>query len=160
MLHQSDMKGKQIMMWKYFLAWFGMMILAILNGGIREMVYKQYFGNITAHQISTLFLLALISGYFWFLIKIAPMKSSNQAWIIGGMWFIMTEVFEFGMGVFSEKSSAELFQAYNIFAGQLWVLIPLWVMISPPLFYKYFQTNALDKSPPPSSHSHKYKNPS
>jgi hypothetical protein len=126
------------MIWKYFLAWFGMMILAILNGGIRDMLYKQYVGTLNAHQISTVTLLALLSVYFWFLIKVMPPKSSRQAWIIGVIWLLMTEVFEFGMGLYFGKTWTELSHVYNIFAGQLWVLIPLWIMIGLPIFYKIF----------------------
>jgi len=136
----NDKRGNIKMMWKYFLAWFGMMILAILNGAAREMLYKQYVGDLPANQISTVILIALISGYFYFLIKVVPLESSRQAWMAGVMWFLMTEVFEFGMGIFSGKTWAELFQAYNIIAGQWWILIPIWVLIGPPLFYKYFRT--------------------
>ena len=80
-----------------------MMVLAIVNGGIRDYAYKPYAGTLAAHQISTLTLIILMTGYFWFLTKTWPIQSANQAWIIGTMWFMMTEVFEFGMGLIGGK---------------------------------------------------------
>ncbi len=136
------------MILKYFLAWFGMMVLAIINGGLRDLVYKPYVGNLPAHQISTVILIVLLAGYFWLLTRVWPIKSAFQAWIIGGMWFLITEAFELGMGRFIEGdpwgktsvSSVEpLFHAYNVFAGQVWIFIPLWVLIGPYVFFRFGQ---------------------
>ncbi|HET7319868.1 MAG TPA: hypothetical protein VFK23_12080 [Nitrospirota bacterium] len=127
------------MILRYFLAWFGMMVLAIVNGGLRDFAYKAYVGDLPAHQISTVVLLALLAGYIWFLTRIWPIKSARQAWIIGVMWFLMTEVFEFGMGLAQGDSWSELVYAYNVFAGQVWILIPLWVLVGPYLFFRFVQ---------------------
>lgn len=125
---------------KYFFAWFGMMVLAILNGGFRDFTYKPYVGDLAAHQISTVVLIALLSGYFWYLSRVWPFKTRAQAWIIGFIWFVMTEAFEFGVGRFiAGESWDKLFQAYNVFAGQVWVFIPLWVLIGPYIFYRHVQ---------------------
>ena len=93
------------MMLKYFFAWFGMMVLAIINGGIRDLVYKPHVGDLPAHQISTVILIILLAGYFRLLAAVWPIKSASQAWVIGGMWFLMTEAFEFGVGRFIEGDS-------------------------------------------------------
>jgi hypothetical protein len=42
-------KGQLSMIFKYFFAWFGMMVLAIINGGLRDFAYKAYFGDLAAH---------------------------------------------------------------------------------------------------------------
>ena len=125
------------MILKYFFAWFGMMVLAIINGGIRDFVYKSHVGDLPAHQISTIIFIILLTGYFWFLTTIWPIKSASQAWIIGGMWFLMTEVFEFGMGLFEGASWSKLFYAYNVFEGQVWIFIPLWALIGPYVFFRF-----------------------
>ncbi|MGE5808015.1 MAG: hypothetical protein ACM32I_02710 [Nitrospirota bacterium] len=127
------------MILRYFLAWFGMMVLAIINGGLRDFGYKASVGDLPAHQISTVVLLALLAGYIWLLTRIWPIKSAKQAWIIGVMWFLMTEVFEFGMGLAQGDSWSELVYAYNVFAGQVWILIPLWVLVGPYLFFRFVQ---------------------
>ena len=128
------------MIWKYCIAWFGMMILAVVNGGIRDYVYKASLGTLTAHQVSTATLMLLIAGYLWGLVTLFPFASVRQAWMVGIVWFVMTELFEFGMGIATGKPWSELLYAYNILAGQLWVLIPLWVLIAPYLFYHFVQT--------------------
>ena len=86
------------MVLKYFFAWFGMMILAIINGGFRDFAYKSHVGDLAAHQISTVVLIILLAGYFRSLTSVWPIESATQAWVIGGMWVLMTEAFEFGIG--------------------------------------------------------------
>jgi len=114
-----------------------MMVLAIINGGLRDLVYKSHVGALPAHQISTVVLVLLFAGYFRLLTRIWPIKSASQAWVIGGIWFLMTEAFEFGMGRYvSGASWSELFSAYNVFAGQVWIFIPLWVLAGPYMFYR------------------------
>jgi hypothetical protein len=127
------------MIFKYFFAWFVMMVLAIINGGLRDFAYKSLVGDLAAHQISTVVLVVLLAGYIWFLTRIWPIKSAAQAWIIGGMWFLMTEAFEFGMGLIAGDSWTKLLHAYNIFAGQVWIFIPLWVLMGPYVFFRYVQ---------------------
>lgn len=124
---------------KYFFAWFGMMVLAIINGGVRDFAYKPHVGDLAAHQISTVVLIVLLAGYIRFLTRVWPVKSAMQAWIIGGMWFLMTESFEFGMGLIAGEPWSRLFHAYNIFAGQVWIFIPLWMLVGPYVFFLYGQ---------------------
>jgi hypothetical protein len=125
---------------KYFFAWFGMMVLAVANGAFRDFTYKPYVGDLTAHQISTAVLIVLFAGYFRFLFSTWPIKSAAEAWIIGSIWFLMTAAFEFGMGWFiAGESWDNLFQAYNVFAGQVWIFIPLWVLVGPYVFFRYVQ---------------------
>jgi hypothetical protein len=51
------------MILKYFIVWFGMMVLAIVNGVFRDFTYKPYVGDLAAHQISTAVLIVLFSGH-------------------------------------------------------------------------------------------------
>jgi len=138
-LEQST-TGIFMMILRYFFAWFGMMLLAIVNGGIRDLAYKPYVGDLPAHQISTVILVVLFAGYFWFLSAIWPLRSASQAWVIGGMWLLMTEAFEFGVGRFVTGDSwGKLLDAYNVFAGQAWIFIPLWVLVGPYVFFRFVQ---------------------
>ncbi len=127
------------MVLRYFLAWFGMMVLAVVNGGLRDLVYRQRVGDLAGHQISTVVLIVLLAGYMRFLARVWPIGSAKQAWIIGCMWFLMTEAFEFGMGLVAGEPWNRLFHAYNVFAGQVWMFIPLWVLVGPYVFFRYAQ---------------------
>lgn len=129
------------MLIRYFLAWFGMMILAILNGGLRDVLYKPHVGDLVAHQISTVILLVLFAAYFRILASIWPIESSKRAWIIGFMWLCMTLVFEIGLGkVLLGYPWSRVLHDYNILAGRVWVLIPLWTLIGPYVFFRLKKT--------------------
>ncbi|MEW6572415.1 MAG: hypothetical protein AB1374_02110 [Bacillota bacterium] len=38
---------------KYTVAWLPMVVIAVLNGSIREAGYKKFLGELSAHQLST-----------------------------------------------------------------------------------------------------------
>lgn len=125
------------MLIKYSLAWFGLMILAIINGASRDGLYKSRVGDLAAHQISTAVLLILISIYLLLLMSKWPITAASEAWSVGFIWLAMTLAFEFVVGHFVFGASWEkIFHDYNIFAGRVWILIPLWVLIAPYLLSK------------------------
>jgi len=129
------------MLTKYFLAWFGMMLLAILNGVLRDLLYKPQLGELAAHQISTLLLLLLLAAYFWLLTSRWRLKTSRQAWLIGLVWLVMTLAFEVGLGRLSAESSwAAILADYNILAGRIWILIPFWTLVGPYVFFRLRST--------------------
>lgn len=123
-------------MFKYFLAWFPMLLLAIINGTLRDLGYKKYLGDLTAHQISTVTLITLFAFYIGYIINRFPPTSSTQAIFIGIIWVLLTLCFEFGFGRYRGNSWSVLFADYNLMKGRIWVLIPLWILIAPYVFYK------------------------
>ncbi len=129
------MKMKIILI--YAACWLGMMVLAILNGIIREKVYGPFMRELFAHQLSTLFILILFSVYLWILTSIWKIESAGQALLIGGMWLLMTILFEFIFGHFVMGHPwSKLLHDYNFFKGRLWIVVLLWTAISPYLFYR------------------------
>ena len=123
-------------MFKYFLAWFPMLLLAIINGTLRDLGYKKYLGDLTAHQISTVTLITLFAFYIGYIINRFPPTSSTQAIFIGIIWVLFTLCFEFCFGRYRGNSWSVLFADYNLMKGRIWVLIPLWILIAPYVFYK------------------------
>src|SRR3569832_1047329 len=109
------------MLFKYFLAWFGMMLMAVLNGGARDLLYKPQFGDLAAHQISTIVLLVLFAAYFGWLTALWRIESAKQAWKIRTMWMLMTLALDVELcrGVLSYPWS-RVMQDYNLFAGNIW----------------------------------------
>ena len=125
------------MIFKYTAAWLLMMLLAILNGAFREAFLTERFGELRAHQLSTLTLFLLLSVFVWILVRIWAPESSGQAWRIGFIWLVMTLAFEFGFGHFlAGKPWSELLKDYEVMSGRIWVLIPAWVVVAPYLFYR------------------------
>lgn len=121
---------------KYFLAWFPMLLLAIANGALRDLVYKKYVGELAAHQISTFSLIILFAVYIGFIIKWIPPASANQAMLVGLLWLVLTLAFEFGFGRYRGNSWEKLFADYNLLKGRLWILLPIWVTLAPYVFFK------------------------
>lgn len=125
---------------KYFIAWFPMLILAILNGTLREFVFKKHFGELAAHQLSTLTLLILFAGCMGFMVKKFPPESSAQAIWLGLFWMVLTLIFEFGFGRLRGNSWEKLFHDYYLWKGRIWVLIPIALAIGPYLFHRVFKS--------------------
>ena len=119
----------------YILLWFPMLVIAIINGLIREFVFKKFLGDLAAHQLSTVTLILFFAIYIRFVIMRFPPPSASMALLIGLVWVLMTLCFEFGFGRFRGNSWDTLLQDYNLARGRLWVLIPLWVLVAPYLFF-------------------------
>lgn len=121
---------------KYLLCWFPMLLLAILNGAVRDLWYKKYMSELAAHQISTFSLIILLGIYSCLVVKWLPPSTVKQALVIGIVWSILTLAFEFGFGIILGNSWKQLLHAYNFTEGQIWILIPIWEAIAPCIAFK------------------------
>ena len=136
MSHHSFNVGMNIF-YVYLLAWFGMVILAIANGVIREKTYGKSVSELTAHQISTLTGIILFGIYVFVLSRLQSIQSTRVAWGIGSAWLIMTISFEFLFGHYiAGHSWTKLINDYKINKGRLWTFVLLWIFISPYVFSK------------------------
>ena len=121
----------------YLLAWFGMLVLAILNGGLRDLLYGPLISELAAHQLSTVVLLLLFTGYFRLLMARWPLHSTGEAWAIGLFWLVMTIAFEtLTVRVIQDQPWERVLTDYNLAAGRLWLLVPLWTIIGPPVMFR------------------------
>ena len=120
----------------YAINWTGLMIIGILNGVIRVFLYTPAMPELHAHQLSTLIGLLLFGAYVWILSGVRPMESAKQAAVIGVMWLFMTVLFEFGFGHYVAGHSWEkLINDYDLLKGRLWLLVLIWIALSPRIFY-------------------------
>jgi len=113
--------------------WFLFMILAIINAGIRNGVYKPIVGDLTAHQISTLIFVIVIFVVTYLILRFSDLNlSDSQALFMGIIWVILTIGFEFIAGHYVFGNSWEkLLADYNILNGRVWSLVLLTVFIAP-----------------------------
>ena len=112
------------------------MIIGILNGILRVSTYGKLTSDLIAHQLSTLTGILLSGIAVWILWKYCRLESSRQAWIVGGIWFLLTILFEFGFGHFIVGHSWQhLLADYNILKGRIWSLFLVWILIMPRFFY-------------------------
>jgi uncharacterized membrane protein YkgB len=121
----------------YTASWMGMMIIAILNGVLREKEYNRFMRELSTHQLSALIGVILIGAYIWVLTGVCRIESSRQALVIGGMWLMMTVAFEFLFGHYVIGHPwSRLFQDYNLLKGRLWPVVLIWTAVAPYLFYR------------------------
>jgi hypothetical protein len=117
---------------RWLAAWVGGSVLGIANGVIRELAYKDRVGELTANQISTGTLIALLALYFWALDRRWPIPTIRSAITIGAAWVVLTVLFEFGFGhCVDGKSWSGLVENYNVARGQIWILALVWIAAGP-----------------------------
>lgn len=117
--------------------WLLLLILAVLNGAIRESLITPRFGEQGAHIVSTAILCAAITLVAWFSISWIGPKNGREALVVGILWVALTVAFEFIAGHYVFGNSWErLFADYNVFRGRIWILVlvanlfaPLWAFL-------------------------------
>jgi hypothetical protein len=112
--------------------WFGLLVLAIANAGVRETLITPSMDASAGHVISTFTLCAAILLLSWLTIGWIRPRSSGDAWAIGGLWIGLTVAFEFLAGhyLFGNPWS-RLLEDYNVFRGRVWVLVLLTTALAP-----------------------------
>jgi hypothetical protein len=127
-------------MGRYLIAWFPMIFIAVANGALREAWLLPRLGKQAAGQVSTVLLIALLGVYIASVTRAWPIASRAQAFAIGALWLVLTLGFEFALGRFvSGLSWGEMLADYDLTAGRLWSLVPIWVAAAPYLFYRLWQ---------------------
>ena len=110
-----------------------MVAIAIANGTLRQAVFLAPLGDQRAHQLSTVTLIVLFAVYTrWLMLRWKP-ASRRETVTIGITWVVLTVLFEFGLGRALGRDWSVLLADYNLLAGRLWLLIPIWVLAAPTL---------------------------
>lgn len=104
---------------KAIVLWFAILILAILNGTLREKILIPHLGSVPA------FIAFAAAPWYGAL-------TSRQWLLLGLFWLLLTVVFEFSFGLFAQhKTWAELFDAYTFRGGNIWPIVLIITFISP-----------------------------
>jgi len=123
---------------RYIPWWFPMLLIAVLNGIMREEWFRKHMNLTSAHQLSTISLIILFALYMALLFRNIRLRTASQALGVGTMWMVMTLLFEFGFGRWRGNSWETLLEDYNILKGHIWIFVPLWICMAPYFFYQYF----------------------
>jgi len=124
------------MMLRYTLAWFPMVVLAVLNGALREFTYGRVMPELSAHQVSSVTLIFAFGTYVRFLGARWPLGSCGHALAVGFIWLVLTVLFEFFAGFYiSHRTLEEMLSTYNITAGSLWPLVLAAVTLLPSIMF-------------------------
>lgn len=126
-------------------SWLGLLLLAVLNGALRGTVLQPRLGEETGRRVATVLLLAALTAYVHRLQRRHPIPDAEHAWVVGMSWVVMTLGFEFGSGRLVGKLAwSELLADYDVRAGRIWVLVPLWTAVAPEVMRR--------RTLPPASH--------
>ncbi|HWB26543.1 MAG TPA: hypothetical protein VG738_13750 [Chitinophagaceae bacterium] len=120
---------------KYILLWLPMVLLAFANATLRQLVWVKNMGDLKAHQLSTITLIVLCAIYTAFIFRFLSVQNTRQAFLIGGVWVILTVLFEFSLGRLTQKSWAYLLQDYNLATGHIWPVFLLCLFMLPYTLY-------------------------
>lgn len=132
-----------VVIWRYILGWFALVIMAIINGALREVFYKPLVGDLTAHQISTITGILLFALIIWGMSRVWPIPTAREAWTVGFIWLAMTVCFEFLFGHYVMGHPwTKLLHDYNVLQGRAWVAVLLWTVVAPYVFYRLSQRKA------------------
>jgi hypothetical protein len=114
------------------LIWLGILVLASLNGAVRDLLLSPRLGDPAARAISTLVLCALVVLVTWLSIRWIGPRSAAAALTIGGLWLVLTLAFEFLAGHYLFRESwATLLEDYDVRRGRIWVLVPVTTLLTP-----------------------------
>jgi hypothetical protein len=123
---------------KVVLIWLVIALLAIANGGLRDLTFTPLIGRNLALPLSGLSLSIIVLVVTYFGLGFFGKLTEKICWLIGLQWVLMTLAFEFLFGHYvAGKSWAELLQTFNILQGDLFLLVLLISLVSPRLLAKY-----------------------
>ncbi len=113
--------------------WLLLLVIAIAAGALRTGLLEPRIGEGPAHIIGTLGGVGLFALTIWVAVGwITPALARRDLLRLGIGWLAATVIFEFSFGRYVlGKSWSSLLADYNIFAGRLWVLVLLTVLLMP-----------------------------
>ena len=115
-----------------FLAWLAILVLAILNGGLREGVLIPHLGEQVGRVLSPALLALLVAAAAWPAVPWIRPADLRGAWGVGLFWLGLTLAFEFLAGHYLFGDSWErLLAEYDVSKGRLWVLVPITTLLAP-----------------------------
>ena len=112
--------------------WLILLILAVLNGGLRDTQLSPRLGDTVGRGISTLLLCGLIVLATWLTIGWIRPGGSREALAVGALWVALTLAFEFGVGHYGfGKPWPELLADYDLSRGRIWIAVLVVTLLAP-----------------------------
>jgi len=117
---------------KAFALWVLILVLAVLNGTLRESILLPALGRFGAFVASGTILSGCILLVAFAAVPWYGALPARQWVAIGLFWLCLTLAFEFGFGRFLQhRSWSELLQAYTFKDGNIWPLVLVVTAVSP-----------------------------
>jgi len=115
--------------------WVVMAVVAVGNGVFRETVLVPRIGEYRGHVLSTALLVTAILVLSWaYFATTAIAYTRAELLLIGVVWTALTVGFEFLVGYAEGTPVAVTVGQYDVLAGQVWIAVPIALLLSPLLF--------------------------
>ena len=129
---------------RWTVAWGGAAAIGVANAFLREAAFNG-FGELRAHQLSTVTLLVFLAGYMWAVERWERLPSTRTAVQVGVLWAGLTVLFEFALGLLvTRQPLSQLLDAYDLTTGHVWALVPLWMAVGPAIVRRLHLGSAAD----------------
>ena len=125
------------MLIRALVVWVALLVLAVLNGALREALLIPQLGALPGHQLSTLLLSILIFVAVWVSSPWLRPASTRSAWMVGAGWVCLTLAFEFLAGHYLFHNPWDkLLADYDLARGRIWPLVLLVTLLAPVVSFR------------------------
>ncbi|MFW5937761.1 MAG: hypothetical protein ACOCSN_02355 [Halanaeroarchaeum sp.] len=115
--------------------WVLMAVLAVANGIVRELALVPRIGEYAGHVLSTAMLVTAILVVAWLFFGWTSIQYTlAERLAIGTGWVVLTVGFEFLVGYVEGTPVSVTLGQYDVFAGQVWVFVPIALFVAPLAF--------------------------
>lgn len=111
--------------------WLLIVVAAVANAGLRELVLAPRLGKVRALTLSGVSLSLMIVLVAWASLPWLDARRVEQLWWIGAGWLVLTATFDLILGGLQHKPASALLAAYAFKDGNLWPVILLVTLGAP-----------------------------
>jgi hypothetical protein len=116
---------------KALVIWLAILVLAIINGLLRENVLVPNYGAVPSLVLSGILLGCLVFAVSYALLPWLGTRIPAQLVLVGIGWLVLTLIFEFSFGLLRGKPVTEILEAYAFKGGNIWPVVLLVTVASP-----------------------------
>jgi len=124
-------EGPIVFATRAILAWLAVLVLAVLNGALRQLMLLPAFGKPFGYVLSGLLLCAFVVLVAVALGRWMFISSARRALAAGALWLGLTLIFEFGVGIVQGLSWPEMLAPYTFKDGNIWPVVLAVVFVAP-----------------------------
>ena len=129
---KASQRGATLVVFRAATVWGALLILAVLNGRVRDTWLSPWLGDTFGRALSTLLLCGLIILVTWWTIGWIRAVTAREALSVGALWLALTLAFEFGVGHYGfGKAWSALLADYDLRHGRIWVAVLVVTLLAP-----------------------------
>jgi hypothetical protein len=113
------------------LVWVAILLVAIMNGALRDTVLVHLLDRSAARALSGVILCLCIVAAATLATPWLGPPAPRSRWLIGVVWLVLTVFFETTVAYVQHGSWQQVVDAYTLQGGNLWPLVLLTAFIAP-----------------------------